>query len=403
MPRLLQINVTANSGATGKITEAIGMEAIRNGWESYIAFGRGTPISQSSLLSIGNKSDVYSHALSTRLFDNHGLASKESTRRFIERIRNISPDIIHLHNIHGYYLNYQVLFRYLKEWNGPVVWTMHDCWAFTGHCAYFDNEGPSADNECMKWTCGCFGCPKRGAYPRSMFTDRSRKNFLDKRSAFTSLDEIHIITPSQWLASTIGKSFMSEYPRHVIHNGIDLNIFKPHKSSKPQKKIVLATAWVWTELKGLGDLSRLSELLPPDYQLCIIGLTPKQIKKLPKGIQGISRTENQQILARLYSDASVFVNPTYGDNFPTTNLEAIACGTPVVTYRTGGSPETIDPDTGRIVDRGDISGMRDAILDLASLSQEILSRNCRERAVRFFDQHERFAEYIDLYNMLLNR
>lgn len=395
MPKLLQINITSNSGATGKITEEIGAEAIRHGWESYVAYSRGIPISQSNLVTVGSRYDMRRHGLLTRLTDAHGLGSAKATKALIERIRTIGPDIIHLHNIHGYYLNYPRLFDYLREWGGLVVWTLHDCWAFTGHCAHFEDAG------CRRWEVQCHHCPLRNTYPISWFADRSTRNYLDRKAAFTSLPNLTLVSPSKWLDNILGRSFLAGFDRRVIHNGIDINLFHPYGQPGQEERMVLATAWVWNRAKGLDDLINLSRMLPANYRLCIVGLSEKQRRELPSSIKGITRTENQKALAQLYSKASVFVNPTYGDTFPTTNLESLACGTPVVTYRTGGSPEAISESTGRVVERADIPALYNAIIELGKLPQKELSRNCRRRAEELFDQRRRFVEYVDLYDSLI--
>jgi putative glycosyltransferase len=395
MPKLLQINVTANSGATGKISEEIGAMAIHRGWDSAIAFSRGTPISQSQLIHIGTPTDIRRHGLATRLLDRHGLQSKKATADLCRAISELKPDIIHLHNIHGYYINYKLLFDFLRRYDRPVVWTLHDCWAFTGHCSHFESIG------CDKWKLQCYNCGQLHSYPASFVGDRSRANYLDRKAAFTSLGNLTLVSPSRWLDGLISESFLSEYPKKVIHNGIDINLFRPYEKSNSKSPLILASAWVWNKSKGLGDVLKLREMIPDNYRICLVGLTAAQVKRMPPGITGITRTENQKALARLYSQASVFVNPTYGDTFPTTNLEALACGTPVATYRTGGSPEAIDPLTGRVVERGDVRALCDAIGELMAIPPKKISRDCRERAVRLFDQRDRFAEYIDLYNSLL--
>lgn len=304
--RLLQINTVARNGSTGKITEEIGRMAIIDGWESWIAYGRGKPESESNLIRIGNDFDMMRHGLQTRLLDLHGLASKQVTRKFIEEAKAINPDLIHLHNIHGYYLNYPLLFDFLKEWEGPVVWTLHDCWPFTGHCAHFQDFG------CTRWTHGCYGCPAKKEYPKSIFIDRSSRNYQRKKNAFLSVDNLTIITPSIWLKNQAESSFLSKFNCRVIHNGIDTTLFSPYNDGLAEKgeSIILAVASVWTESKGLEDIYKLASILPNDYKIYAVGLTPGQIKKLPSNVIGITRTENQHELARLYSKASVFINPT---------------------------------------------------------------------------------------------
>lgn len=393
MSTLLQINVTANWGSTGKIAEGIGQTALLNGWDSWIAYGRGNPKSESNLIRIGNDTDMRVHGLKTRLFDNHGLASGSVTKRFIEKIKDLKPDIIHLHNIHGYYLNYKILFEYIKSWGGPVVWTLHDCWPFTGHCAYYDFA------KCDRWKYECHNCPQLKSYPASFFADRSRRNYLAKKEAFQGCDNLTLVPVSDWLHNEINKSFLSEYPIKTIHNGIDLSIFNPASTEK-KKYSILGVASVWEPRKGLNEFIKLRKLLPEEYRITLIGLNDKQISRLPIGIDGIRRTENIHQLVDYYSDANVFVNPTFEDNFPTTNIEALACGTPVITYRTGGSPEAIDSNTGLVVEKNDITGLVEAIKEICNSSKDY-SSYCRQRAMKYFDSSKCFKKYIELYNSLI--
>lgn len=399
MPKLLQINVTANWGSTGKIAEDIGKVAMSNGWESYIAYGRDTnPISTSKLIQIGNKWDMYYHGLQTRIFDKHGLASKRATRDFIERVKQIDPDIIHLHNIHSYYINYEILFDYLSKAGKPVIWTLHDCWPFTGHCAHFDAVG------CNKWKTGCLNCKHKNTFPTAKILCNSANNYIRKRKAFTSVKNMTFIPVSDWLCNFLDKSFLNEYPKRTIHNGIDINVFSPAniKNDKKDKFSIIGVASVWSERKGLNDFIELRKLLPNEYEITIIGLNKKQIDSLPNGIKGIARTNSLAELINFYSSADVYVNPTYEDNFPTTNIEALACGTPVITYRTGGSIEAIDSNTGYIVEQGDISDLVNKIIQVCNDSNKTKTREfCRERAVRLYNKNDRFKEYIELYDSVL--
>lgn len=405
MPTLLQINSVANTGSTGRIAEGIGQAVMKAGWKSYIAYGRYANPSQSELIKIGNKWDVYNHVLQTRLFDKHGLASKQATWKFLQQMEQIKPDIIHLHNIHGYYLNYPILFEYLSKTNIPVVWTLHDCWAFTGHCAHWAFTG------CDRWKSGCNGCIQQKGYPSSWFKDSSAQNYEDKRNAFTSVSNITFVPVSDWLGNFIPDTFMKGYTIYRIYNGIDLSVFQPQNKKEEifqqyhivTKYCVLAVTNVWTVSKGYNDLKKISSLLGNDYTLLMVGVNEKQQKELPTHIKGILRTENITQLADLYAVADVFVNPTYADSFPTTNLEALACGTPVITYRTGGSPEAISSETGLVVEQGDIQGLVKAIKKICQKGKDTYSKACRDRAVQYFNKEERFQEYVDLYNQILSK
>lgn len=402
MPLLLQINVTSNSGSTGRIAESIGTLVMSKGWRSVVAYGRGEASSLNELIRIGSDCSVGIHALKSRLFDDQGLSSYYATKTFVNHIKGVNPDLIHLHNLHGYYLNYPILFEYLSSVNIPIVWTLHDCWPITGHCSHFDFIG------CDRWRTGCGHCPGLSVYPRSLFLDRSARNYRLKKGCFTSvLDRLTIVPVSNWLESFVRQSFLKDASIRTIHNGIDVSTFSPKevsslrgKYSLGDKKIVLGVALPWTKRKGLEDMLILSDALPSDqYQVMMVGLSDKQLKSLPAGIIGIQRTNNVQELAELYSLATVFVNPTYEDNFPTVNLEALACGTPVITYRTGGSPEAVDEETGIVVEKGDINGMARAV---ATVDKHAYSPQCRARALRLFDKDKCFKEYIRLYESLVN-
>lgn len=400
MPKLLQINVSANWGSHGKIAEAIGNIAMQDGWESMIAYGRYANPSKSKLVKISSEKDIKIHGLTTRLFDRHGLESAKVTQDFIKVAEDYNPDIIHLHNIHGYYLNYPILFNWLKEAKKPVVWTLHDCWPWTGHCAYYTY------NQCDRWKTGCRSCPGLDSYPKS-FHDGSKRNYAKKRDTFMGVENLVLVPVSNWLANDLRESFLKDYPVHVIHNGINLNVFKPSHnktiSSKlglDGKKIILGVASVWEKRKGLDEFRKLRSLLSDEYTIVLVGLSEKQVKELPQGIIGITRTNNQQELVLLYSAADVFVNPTLEDNFPTTNLEALACGTPVITYDTGGSPEAIDSNTGIVVPYQDVTQLKSSI-EKACNEYIFTPETCRNRAESLFNQDNAFAKYISLYKTLL--
>lgn len=402
--KILQINTSVNSGSTGRIAEDIGLAIREAGYDSFIAGAYTNQLSQSEVIAVGNDWDRKLHGIKTRLFDRHGFGSANSTKRLIAKIREIKPDLIHLQNIHGYYLNIQILFDYLKEVQLPVVWTFHDCWPFTGHCTYFDAVN------CSKWQVECHHCPNLKAYPASWLIDQSSLNFKDKKRLFNGLSSLHIVTPSIWLANHIKKSFLSSYPVWVINNGIDLTAFKLQESSGSIRNkynlkarfILLGVASIWDKRKGLSDFIQLSEFLEKDMQLVLVGLSKEQQVGLPANITAIERTENIGDLAALYSAADVFINPTYVDNFPTTNIEALACGTPVITYKTGGSPEAIDEQTGIVVEKGDVEGLNRAIQTIVKNGKARYSEKCRNRAVSLYNKNDRYSDYLKLYEKILH-
>lgn len=402
MKKLLQINSVVNSGSTGRIAEEIAHTAIASGWESYIAFGRNERYSESNLIRIGNDLGIKMHGLQTRLFDRHGLGSVKSTKLFIQQVDKIKPDIIHLHNIHGYYINIEILFNYLSKVDVPVVWTLHDCWSITGHCTHFSYVG------CEKWRTKCYSCPQKNEYPASLFIDRSEKNYILKNELFNSLSNLTLVPVSQWLSDILKNSFLQKYPSSVINNGINTSVFKPSGNNEfreryglQNKFILLGVASIWSQRKGLEDFIELSKTLGADYQIILVGLTRKQKDQLPVEILGIERTESVEELAELYASSDVYINTTYEDTFPTTNLESLACGTPVITYNTGGSPESIDESTGIVVEQGNISKLVEAIIEIKEKGKQFYSESCVKRAHNLYKKEDRYREYIDLYESLL--
>lgn len=391
--KILQINTSVNYGSTGRIAEDIGSAIIRNKHESYIAYGRINGGSSSNLIKIGSKNNIVFHGIISYLFDKQGLASKQATKAFVKELDKIKPDAIGIHNIHGYYLNYKILFNYIKANEIPVLWTFHDCWPFTGHCTYFDTV------DCQKWQSHCYKCPLTQNYPKAL-TDRSYDNFEDKKEAFQNVRRLKIITPSQWLSNQVKKSFLKDYPVEIIHNGVDLEVFKPIKTSfKLNEKIVLGVANVWDTRKGLHDFMKLREMLPLSTKIVLIGLNKKQISALPDGIKGISRTNNVQELVEWYNKATVFVNPTYVDNFPTTNIEALACGTPVITYDTGGSAEAVCSESGFSVAKGDINALAKKIRELKKNKEFFLKS--RKKAELKFNSKIFSNQYFSIFEELI--
>ena len=398
--KIFQINSTVNTGSHGRIAEEIGLSLIAAGYESYIAAAYAGRSSRSRVIKIGNAFDRYMHGLKTRLFDRHGFGSKTSTKRLINKIREINPDIIHLHNIHGYYLHTGVLFNFLKAANKPVVWTFHDCWPFTGHCSHFDRYN------CYKWKTECYNCPNKKGYPSSWLIDNSRRNYRQKKMLFTGLAKMVLVAPCRWMENHLKNSFLNEYEIRIIYNGVNISIFKPANDSRVKekynikKKYILGVASKWTVRKGLEDFKELRKILPSEFEIVLAGLSAGQIKQLPSGMTGITRTENTETLSELYSEAEVFVNPTYVDNFPSTNIEALACGTPVITYITGGSPEAIDEKTGVVVEKGNIKMLAQAIMTIIKNGKEHYSKNCRARSEMFFDKNIMCSGYLSLYREL---
>ena len=401
MKKLLQIDSCLVTGSTGRITESVAQIAQKKGWECYIVHGGRYVKRPSCMKDIQSVSPTgeYLHYAESLLFDNHGLASRRATRRVIEQIKQIKPDVVQLHCVHGYYLNYKILFEYLNSTNIPVVWTLHDCWAFTGHCAHFVTAG------CEKWKTGCYDCPLKGDYPKS-FVECSKRNYELKKRLFTANKNLHIVPVSDWMADFVRDSFLKDKDITVIKNGVDLNVFRPSAIHNDGIIRILGVSGVWNKDKGLYDFYELRKKLNPEkYEIVLVGLSKEQMKELPEGIKGIEHTESVQELAVLYASSSVFVNPMYADTFPTVNLEALACGTPVITYKTGGCPEAVSSETGWVVDQGDVDGIVAIIngFDKKDKSEIKAQREaCRRRAEQEFDKTECFEEYVQLYEHLLD-
>lgn len=392
--KVLQITAFSGWGCTGRIALGIHDVLVAQNCESVIAWGRkNTAPAYVPTIKIGNYMDQQIHGFYTRITDRCGFGSKSITKEFIKKIDEYQPDLIQMHIMHGYYINLEILFNFLKQRNIPVVWTFHDCWAFTGHCPYFDIVG------CEKWKTGCFNCPQKKHHPKSWLLDNSKLNWKDKKRLFTSINNLTIVTPSQWLADLVKQSFFKEFNILVINNGININDFKPtkgciHKKLQIEgKKIVLGVSSSWATSKGIDDFSKLSYILPDEYRIVLVGLDEKQKKNLPPKIIGINRTDNVNELAELYTAAEVFVNPTYEDNYPTTNLEALSCGTPVITYNTGGSVEAVqESGNGLIVPKGDVRALLNSIEKISCY---------RKRDVYSCDADENYKRYISLYKQIL--
>lgn len=403
--RLLQLNVTANVGSTGRIAEEIGRVVIKHGWESYIAFGRDCDDSASTLIRVGNKASILQHAISARIFDNTGLLSRKATKTLISQIEQIKPSIIHLHNIHGYWINYPLLFDYLARIDAQIVWTFHDCWPFTGHCAYFFFI------ECQKWKTGCHDCELVREFPTSLVFDRSKCNYLIKSKCFNSLgDRLTIVPVSYWLSKLVGESFMAASRRQVIYNGVDTNRFKPLDVTAKKdrlfkgRKVVLGVASGWDNRKGLDDFIKLRKMLPDKYQIVLIGLRKNQINKLPDGVSGYEIMSSIDELIEFYNMADVVLSLSQAETFGLTIAEGMSCGTPAIVYDVTAMPELINNDVGYTIPYGDVRSVANAIEEITGREHLRLAQLCRQHVIDNFDSASNYERYYELYeNLLLKR
>lgn len=421
--KVLQINQVYKFGSTGRIVSDLKLKAESNDIKMYVAYGYYTKVN-----NVGHEDDALClqphvlrrklNILRTRLFDRHGFYNEHETNKLLRWIDEIKPDIIHLHNIHSHYVHVARLFEYIKKSNIPVVWTLHDCWSFTGHCAHFDYV------KCEKWKTQCHHCPIIHNYPPTWFIDRSERTYKDKKNAFTGVDNMTIVSPSEWLIGLTKFSFLKEYPSAVINNGIDINVFKPicNNSIKAKlgianKKMYLIILPVFEKSKGAHYIVPLSEMLSNNEALVVVGLSSSQCKKISsEKCICINRTESIHELAEYYSAADVYLNLTLEDTFPTTNLEAVACGTPVVTFATGGSVEvvksgenlkresddTIVTPIGTVVPHGNINLLLEHARIIADKGKNVYADACRKKAEMRYDRDKQYQKYIDLYKSILS-
>ena len=367
--RVLIINSVCGIRSTGRICTDLADRFIKEGHEVRIAYGReSVPAPHEPIaVRIGDCFHVYANALKARVLDNEGFNGASATKRFLAWADTYNPDLVWLHNLHGYYIHVGLLFDWIKSRpQMEVRWTLHDCWAFTGHCPHFSYVG------CDQWKSQCVRCPEKKNYPKSSFLDNCKENYRRKKEAFCGVANMRIIVPSHWLANLVKQSYLREYPIEVVHNTIDKAVFKPtpgnfrERHGLKNKKIVLGAATAWSQRKGLDDFVRLSEALGNEYKVVLVGVTEKQRKTLPGRILAMERTNSAQELAAIYTAADVFVNLTYEDTYPTVNLEAQACGTPCITYRTGGSPESVSQEN--VLDTADLKGVEQRIRQICSSS-----------------------------------
>lgn len=399
--RIVQINGGAK-GSTGKIMMGIADIARTQGHEVMCA----SPITTTNrdagedcgYYRIGTFNSRRVNVALARITGFNGCFAWFETYKLLKKIDEFKPDIIHLHNLHDSYINLPMLFSYIKKHNVPTVWTLHDCWSFTGQCPHFTIV------KCDKWKVGCHNCPQYKEYPASLY-DNTKKMWQLKKKWFTGVKNMTIVTPSEWLAGLAKESYLKEYPIQVINNGIDLDVFKPTKSDfrekygiSPSECVILGVSFGWNYKKGLDCFVKLRNELNEQYRIVLVGTDSSIDKQLPSGIVSIHRTQNQKELAEVYSAADVFFNPTREEVLGLVNLESLACGTPVVTFNTGGSPECIDEYSGIIVEEGD---------DIKTVFEKktyanIMEENCIKRAKQF-KENEVYLKYLNIYTITLKK
>ena len=395
--KVFAINVVCGTGSTGRIVTDIYHLLTQNGDQCRVAYSRGSAPKEIDAVKIGSKSDIYGHALLSRITDKQGFYSKQATRQLIEKIREYNPDIIHLHNVHGYYLNIEILFDFLRIYSRPVIWTLHDCWSFTGHCTHFSRAG------CDKWKEGCSKCPQKKEYPASLFLDNSKDNWILKKQIFSGLN-LTIVTVSEWLKKMVSQSFLQDCHVRTIYNGLDLEVFKPteidfrKEYGIEDKHLILGVANVWTKSKGIDDFMQLADMIGDDYRIVLVGVSKQQKKHMKSNMIGIENTSDARYLAGIYTAADVFVNTSVEETMGMTTVEALACGTPAIVYNATGIPEVLADMPEMVVSPHNIVGVNEMIERICEtgIEQEKLLNIARK-----FDKWKRFQEYLVLYREVI--
>lgn len=379
--KIAYINSVYSFGSTGRIVKGLKEFALKKGDEVKVFYGRGEE-GEGKFLS---KFSLLCGGFFTRLFGKEGLRQKRATKKLIKKLEEFNPDVIHIHNLHGYYINYEILFSYIKRANKKVVFSLHDEWAFTGHCANFE--------ECINYENNCKNCKNKREYPKSFF-DNTEKNYLKKKKVFSDVKELTVVTPSVWLKGEVEKSFLACYKTEVIPNGVDLSVFKKtdsdfrEKYGLENKKIILGVAYKWTERKGAEFFNKLACDLPDSYAIVLVG----KAEKLNERIIHIEKTENKEELAEIYSACDLFVNPSLFENYPTVNVEALSCLAPVITFSSGGSGEVITPFNGKVVARGDYESLKQALLEESFFDKEAMEKKRGK-----YDEQNAYLKYYELY------
>ncbi|WP_416327801.1 glycosyltransferase [[Eubacterium] hominis] len=399
MERIAFINIVCN-GSTGRIMRELQEKANENNFETIAFYGRGAGYTHLNCVKVGNKLSILLHAILSYFLGLHGFGSYFSTKKLIRELNSYKPNVIHLHNIHGYYLNYRVLFNWLEnEYKGKVIWTLHDCWSFTGHCAYFTYVG------CNSWKTACHDCPEKRKYPCNFGIDNSKFIYNHKKHYFTLLENKRLVltTPSKWLKDLVDLSFMNKYDVKIINNWVDYNQFKPVKDTSimkkynipEDKKILLGVANVWDDRKGLKLFEEIAEVISNRYVVVLVGLTNSQCKKVPKNIVGVERTENVEELVALYSNARIFLNPSYEETFSLVTIEAMACGVPVIVLNTSAVKELVTRDTGLVLTKLKVDLWTDAIQKVDN--GDYSSDRIRKHVIDNYNKEVKIKEFINLF------
>ena len=396
--KVAQINMACGRGSTGRIVMQISHLLTEEGNCNKVFYSGYNECAEPEAEKINSLLGIRLHQMQSRFLGNQGWNSSLHTRMLVKKLKEFQPDIVHLHNLHGYYLNMKILFDYLAEADCKVIWTLHDCWAFTGHCAHYTKAA------CDKWKRGCSQCPQKSSYPYSLIFDRSKELFCRKQTLYASVRDLRITTVSKWLEDQVRQSaLLGDREIRTIYNGVDTGVFRPLDKPVKNKKRILGVSNVWSERKGLQDFLKLGSLVSDDFEIVLVGVSEEQSKSIPKEIQTLRRTDSVEALVQLYNSADVFFNPSVEETFGLTTVEAMACGVPVVVYDSTASPELVSEGVGRVVPAGNVDAAYAAIQSIVVGSQDDYRKNCRKRVEENYDQKHNYYQYLELYRELIPR
>lgn len=403
--KVIQINAVYGYGSTGVIVKDIENALLEEGNESRIVYQHSNLVKTDiNGLQMGNVVDWKIHAILTRVLGKQGYASGNSTKRLIKYLETEKPDIVHLHNLHANYININQLLSYLAKKNIATILTLHDCWFFTGKCFHFTMCG------CEKWKIGCGKCPQNKEDVKSLFWDKSKQVFKDKKEKFQAIQNLTIVGCSDWIKNLAKESPIFRNKQLVrIYNGVDTDIFHPKKENKFRETygltgqfIILGMANKWLQDMNKETFRKIRETLLPDELIVIVGCSEEQKSELKQyfNVLSIGYISNRNKLAEIYSAADVFVNMTFEDTLPTVNMESICCGTPVITYNSCGSPELISPGiTGYVIPQKSVKELRNAI---NRIKQGFIDKEkCAYVGKNKFDKRRQYKEYLQLYDRVL--
>ncbi|MEG1300386.1 MAG: glycosyltransferase [Erysipelotrichaceae bacterium] len=398
--KIAQINVTYGKASTGRTCKELS-DFLTSKGVNVVTFSASCGKKYKENKIFESKISRLKHLMLSRITGLEGYYSFGATKKLVKELLNFNPDIVHLRILHGSYLNYGYLYKKIREMKIPVVWTMHDCWAYTGKCAYYSNLN------CFKWKdATCSKCPAKKQYPESLFFDFSNYMYKRKNELFNSISDLHIVTVSDWLKCEVEQSYLNQFDIRRIYNWIDLDVFQPRESNKlklkyPNRFIILGVASAWSSRKGIDKFIELSKYLADNYLIILIG---KCNVRLPnKRIVSVDNISSKNELSEYYSLANVFINFSEEETFGKVAAEAISCGTPVITNSNTANPEIIDNRCGIVLKNGNMEEVLEAIKKIESNKKLFYSNACVKRANKLFNKSINCELYYSLYLDLIDK